>query len=261
MLALIGLNIAAMIYPEFQYRPPPPSYQASMQEYRLRLLLLDRGGGGVQPGLSLAPPPIGPNAAAAVSPPPTYRSQVGNMLRAPMLFRRDAHANNAAPGESSTCSSRPPSYRSRAGSTRPASVAATGVEPGLRAESRRASLLMLAGCSSSPGTPPPSRHSNTPQPVCDVSVICVGGDSPKIAPPPPASTTGSEKASLVEESNGARLVTIVQTGDVSPSSDSGVTTVTVSGLLASSSSCNDTVPQLVFTQTATEGEMEILAHL
>ncbi|KAJ8973362.1 hypothetical protein NQ317_018838 [Molorchus minor] len=34
---------AAMMYPEFQYRPPPPSYQASMQEYRLRLLLLDRG--------------------------------------------------------------------------------------------------------------------------------------------------------------------------------------------------------------------------
>ncbi|CAL4090286.1 unnamed protein product [Meganyctiphanes norvegica] len=33
---------AAMMYPEFGYRPPPPSYQASMQEYRLRLLLLDR---------------------------------------------------------------------------------------------------------------------------------------------------------------------------------------------------------------------------
>jgi len=30
---------AGMIYSEFQYRPPPPSYQASMQEYRLRLLL------------------------------------------------------------------------------------------------------------------------------------------------------------------------------------------------------------------------------
>jgi hypothetical protein len=182
-----------------------------------------------------------------------------------MLFRRD-HTNTTTPGESSTCSSRPPSYRSRAGSTRPASVAATtGTETGLRAESRRASLLMLAGCSSSPGTPPPSRHSVTPQPVCDVSVICVGGDSPKIAPPPPASTAGSEKASLVEEpTGGPRLVTIVQTGDVvSPTSDSGVTTVTVSGLLASSSSCNDTMSHLMFAhQThATEGEMEILAHL
>lgn len=26
----------AMMYPEFQHRQPPPSYQASMQEYRLR---------------------------------------------------------------------------------------------------------------------------------------------------------------------------------------------------------------------------------
>merc|ERR1719445_1889660 len=33
---------AGMMYSEFQYRPPPPSYQASMQEYRLRLLLMDR---------------------------------------------------------------------------------------------------------------------------------------------------------------------------------------------------------------------------
>lgn len=27
---------AAMLYPEFHCRPPPPSYQASMHEYRLR---------------------------------------------------------------------------------------------------------------------------------------------------------------------------------------------------------------------------------
>lgn len=27
-----------LLYPEFQHRPPPPSYQASMQEYRLRLV-------------------------------------------------------------------------------------------------------------------------------------------------------------------------------------------------------------------------------
>ncbi|KAJ8682479.1 hypothetical protein QAD02_018271 [Eretmocerus hayati] len=52
---------AAMIYPEFQFRAPPPSYQASMQEYRLRLLLLDR----LQPTTS--------------SPPPTYRSNAGTV--------------------------------------------------------------------------------------------------------------------------------------------------------------------------------------
>ncbi|CAH2037424.1 unnamed protein product, partial [Iphiclides podalirius] len=53
---------AAMLYPEFHYRPPPPTYQASMQEYRLRLLLLDR-------------------SAPAVSPPPTYRSNSASLVR------------------------------------------------------------------------------------------------------------------------------------------------------------------------------------
>ena len=35
----------AMFYPDFEYRPPPPSYQASMQEYRLRMLLYERATG------------------------------------------------------------------------------------------------------------------------------------------------------------------------------------------------------------------------
>ncbi|XP_032669056.1 uncharacterized protein LOC116843096 [Odontomachus brunneus] len=72
---------AAMIYPEFQFRTPPPSYQASMQEYRLRLLLLDR----LQP---------------ASSPPPTYRSNAGSI---------------AAPGTARE--SRPPSYRAESNVT------------------------------------------------------------------------------------------------------------------------------------------------
>merc|ERR1719431_656754 len=60
---------AGMLYSEFQYRPPPPSYQASMQEYRLRLLLMDRN----------APAPTHPATAAAnlVSPPPAYRGMPG----------------------------------------------------------------------------------------------------------------------------------------------------------------------------------------
>lgn len=65
---------AAMMYPEFQYRPPPPSYQASMQEYRLRLLLLDRGN---TPQIQAA----GMGLQNAVSPPPTYRSHAGSLLR------------------------------------------------------------------------------------------------------------------------------------------------------------------------------------
>lgn len=75
---------AGMMYSEFQYRPPPPSYQASMQEYRLRLLLMDRSSG---------PPP--PPPPAFVSPPPAYRGPRNGL---------------AVPHEVS----RPPSYRSRA---------------------------------------------------------------------------------------------------------------------------------------------------
>ncbi|XP_051173520.1 uncharacterized protein LOC127289570 [Leptopilina boulardi] len=73
---------AAMIYPEFQFRTPPPSYQASMQEYRLRLLLLDR----LQP---------------TSSPPPTYRSNAGSIVT-PCTTTRE---------------SRPPSYCGRANVT------------------------------------------------------------------------------------------------------------------------------------------------
>jgi len=75
---------AGMMYSEFQYRPPPPSYQASMQEYRLRLLLMDRSSGPPPP----PPPPF-------VSPPPAYRGPRNGF---------------SVPHEVS----RPPSYRSRA---------------------------------------------------------------------------------------------------------------------------------------------------
>ncbi|KAI4503171.1 hypothetical protein M0802_001393 [Mischocyttarus mexicanus] len=75
---------AAMIYPEFQFRTPPPSYQASMQEYRLRLLLLDR----LQP---------------TSSPPPTYRSNASSIV--------------AAAGGGTVRESRPPSYCARGNPT------------------------------------------------------------------------------------------------------------------------------------------------
>ena len=79
-----GHPYAGMLYQEFQYRPPPPSYQASMQEYRLRLLLMDRSG---TQGPPPPPPPV-------MSPPPAYRSG-----RAGLPVSQE---------------SRPPSYRSRA---------------------------------------------------------------------------------------------------------------------------------------------------
>lgn len=86
---------AAMMYPEFQYRPPPPTYQASMQEYRLRLLLIDRGG----------TPQIQSGAQNAVAPPPTYRSHSGS------LIRDQASTRNDATWSEYSC---PPSYRSQA---------------------------------------------------------------------------------------------------------------------------------------------------
>lgn len=69
---------AGMLYSEFQYRPPPPSYQASMQEYRLRLLLMDRN----------APPPPAP-LPAVVSPPPAYRGppRIGLPVSRPPSYR------------------------------------------------------------------------------------------------------------------------------------------------------------------------------
>ena len=81
---------SGMLYSEFQYRPPPPSYQASMQEYRLRLLLMDRNA-------PPPPPPPGVTVAALLSPPPAYRGPRPSFL-API------HGDV----------SRPPSYRSRA---------------------------------------------------------------------------------------------------------------------------------------------------
>ncbi|CAG0898778.1 unnamed protein product [Cyprideis torosa] len=98
-----------LVYPEFHFRPPPPSYQASMQEYRLRLLLLDRhhsappatSSSGIPPHLPPPPLPIPP--PPAVSPPPTYRSNISSTLSRPALSVREG--------------SRPPSYRSRASST------------------------------------------------------------------------------------------------------------------------------------------------
>ena len=83
---------AGMMYQEFQYRPPPPSYQASMQEYRLRLLLMDRTGGPPP-----APPPV-------MSPPPAYRS-----TRSGLALSQESP-------------SRPPSYRSRASDRLPVPI-------------------------------------------------------------------------------------------------------------------------------------------
>ncbi|XP_018788845.1 PREDICTED: uncharacterized protein LOC108968937 [Bactrocera latifrons] len=92
-----GGNAHGLLYPEFQHRPPPPSYQASMQEYRLRLLLLDRER---------------QNDTRGTSPPPTYRSYTGSLIRAPLTTTsRGAGPTGSIAGSSEF--SFPPSYRSQ----------------------------------------------------------------------------------------------------------------------------------------------------
>ncbi|CAG7684691.1 unnamed protein product [Allacma fusca] len=87
---------AAMMYPDFHYRPPPPSYQASMQEYRLRLLLLERS----NPTIAAAAALSSPTALTMVPPPPAYRPYNGTL-------RNTGNCRNEPDY------SRPPSYRSR----------------------------------------------------------------------------------------------------------------------------------------------------
>ncbi|XP_050522125.1 uncharacterized protein LOC126894865 [Daktulosphaira vitifoliae] len=98
---------AAMMYPEFEYRAPPPSYQASMQEYRLRLLLLDR---------QTSRPPV------TASPPPTYRSQPNTLIRGQNPCCRnptDLYLYQPSALLTSADFSGPPSYRSRTSTMRP----------------------------------------------------------------------------------------------------------------------------------------------
>ncbi|XP_028900629.1 uncharacterized protein LOC105219129 isoform X2 [Zeugodacus cucurbitae] len=103
-----GGNVHGLLYPEFQHRPPPPSYQASMQEYRLRLLLLDRDRR---------------NDIRGTSPPPTYRSYTGSLIRAPLTTTiRGGGATGSIAGTSEY--SFPPSYRSR--NTPPATICTEG---------------------------------------------------------------------------------------------------------------------------------------
>ncbi|KAJ8945245.1 hypothetical protein NQ318_016665 [Aromia moschata] len=218
---------AAMMYPEFQYRPPPPSYQASMQEYRLRLLLLERGN----------TPQIQAGIQNAVSPPPTYRSHAGSLLRAPLSSRRDAaHSEYSCP----------PSYRSQNSSNRPGTIPSNSV-----LHSREQSLSLS--------------ESNQGGSVVNVVNILGGAeedialdnitlDSLKMEPeaelnPVKMLLKGRESsAGELEGSKDGNLVTIVQTSDQSP------VIVTVSG-----SSQVDGQSSVQITEIPSE--MEILAHL
>ncbi|XP_013400812.1 uncharacterized protein LOC106166714 [Lingula anatina] len=95
-----GFNwYAGLIYPEFRYRRPPPSYNASMQEYQHQLMLAQ-----MQQSSQCA---NGDNSSLPSSPPPTYRSHNSTI-------RPGLHITFPKLGEDYP-SSRPPTYRSHAG--------------------------------------------------------------------------------------------------------------------------------------------------
>lgn len=57
-----GQHQNGIVFPEFRHRPPPPTYQASMHEQRLRVLMMERD-------------------RMRVSPPPAYNStNFGRMI-------------------------------------------------------------------------------------------------------------------------------------------------------------------------------------
>ncbi|XP_050307200.1 uncharacterized protein LOC126743950 [Anthonomus grandis grandis] len=216
---------AAMMYPEFQYRPPPPSYQASMQEYRLRLLLLDRGN----------TPQIQTGVQNTISPPPTYRSHAGSLLRAPLSSRREANQSEYS------C---PPSYRSqnssnnRQGTLSNASILHSRDPSLTMSDSNHESVVNVVNILNSAEE--------------DIALDNITLDSLKMEPEPPEINPlkmllkGSQ--SDLEGSKDGNLVTIVQTSDQNP------VIVTVSG--CSAQDHNSTV-QI----TEIPSEMEILAHL
>lgn len=214
---------AAMMYPEFQYRPPPPSYQASMQEYRLRLLLLDRHHA---------------QASQAPSPPPTYRS-AGHNLRGLTVNTLGRESNY----------SQPPSYRSREGSvshnpdaTLPSSHPGGPIVP---AHSRDPSCLsFLSHESIYSGGPPPSQDGSLrAAPMVDRDKVAVMEDSAL----PPAKKDGRKDDNTV---------TIVQTTDSSQVIGSDAVVVTVSG--SNSNYVTAGPPQ---PPSPADAEISVLAHL
>ncbi|KAJ1526739.1 hypothetical protein ONE63_008318 [Megalurothrips usitatus] len=261
---------AAMMYPEFQYRPPPPSYQASMQEYRLRLLLLDRhpgagGGGGI----------------AGAGPAQTYRSHAGSLLRAPLGCRREVAASEY---------SRPPSYRSRSSSTRPSlepggghGGGSTGLAGSLAGSlaGALAGALGAAGLHSRTGSVA-TDHSMSDAGTCPpahqpVSVISVGGGALTLSTSllQVFTMTGNDPASsalqmmLRKSEDGsptkdANLVTIVQTSSAHTHGPAPHTRTRTHSTHAQDPSAPVIVTVSGSTTTAVcpdNAEMEILAHL
>lgn len=108
-----------VLYPEFQYRRPPPSYAASMQDYQNQL---QHGGGDAGRGPSHPSNGV-ENSSLPNSPPPSYRSRAstahsGIHIAFPGSASTGNTGNSGTP-DGDLPGSRPPTYRSRAPSRRP----------------------------------------------------------------------------------------------------------------------------------------------
>lgn len=91
-----------MMYPEFQYRRPPPTYAASMQDYNSQLAVAQANNNNSPANTS------GEDYSLPGSPPPSYRSRASTI-------HSGVHIT-FPPGHDSAPNSRPPTYRSRADS-------------------------------------------------------------------------------------------------------------------------------------------------
>ncbi|CAL4108026.1 unnamed protein product [Meganyctiphanes norvegica] len=187
---------SAMMYPEFPYHPPPPSYNASMQDYRLRLLMLDRQS----------------NAPPAPSPPPTYRSGFRG-LSGSTLGRESNHSH-------------PPSYRSREGSIiHHPDLTPSSHQDGLAlAHSRDPSFISYLSQDSVYSQGPPGPHSSShPQ----VPAVFNGNKIPFPIDDSILSSSGTNSQNAVHRDD--NTVTIVQTTSSSHVIGSDAVIVTVSG--------------------------------
>ncbi|GFO09754.1 tRNA pseudouridine synthase a [Plakobranchus ocellatus] len=113
-----------VLYPEFQYRRPPPSYAASMQDYQNQQLQQGAGDAGRRSSQQGGGFPSGAAEDRSLpnSPPPSYRSRASTAHSGIHIAFPSVSAANSGGGgnqDGEMPGSRPPTYRSRAPSRRP----------------------------------------------------------------------------------------------------------------------------------------------
>ncbi|XP_055532282.1 uncharacterized protein LOC129722666 isoform X2 [Wyeomyia smithii] len=194
-----GSTPHGLLYPEFQHRPPPPSYQASMQEYRLRLLLLDRDR---QSG----------RMRSTASPPPTYRSNVGSLLRIPLTSRyNNSGSNNNPNGAGTTTTAGGGGGGASSGSTATSIFGGiSGIISGAMGSSTNSVNVATQSSQPSAGNPPDITADPDPngQPPPTYRTIDRRNSSTSVKsqPAPPATTSAGTATTTGESCGGSALI-------------------------------------------------------